>query len=86
MSSENHGIKNSSTSMVILKSTKEEIHRLFLLLKNTKLASHILRALRATVLPNNYSKKNSRTTREALHLLEYTMAANHGLFEEDGVF
>ena len=85
MSSENHGIKNSSTSMVILKSTKEEIHRLFL--KNTKLASHILRALRVTVLPNNHSiVKNSRTMREALHLLEYTMAANHGLFEEDGVF
>ena len=32
--------------MVILKSTKDEIHRFFLFLANTKLASHILRGLR----------------------------------------
>ena len=30
--------------------------------------------------------KISHTMRKAPHFLEYTMAANHGLLEEDGVF
>ena len=43
------------------------------------------------LLPNDYrtttSPKNfPREMREAPHLLEYTMAANHILLEEDGVF
>ena len=67
--------------MVILKSTNEEINRL-LFLANTKLVSHIIHGL----LYSDNCKNFPREMREAPHLLEYTMAANHGLLEEDGVF
>ena len=38
------------------------------------------------LLYSDNCKNFPREMREAPHLLEYTMAANHGLLEEDGVF
>ena len=51
--------------MVILKSTKEEIHRLFLLLANTKLAAHILCALQDYYCTKlSYKRKKCRDSPE----------------------
>ena len=61
--------------MVILKSIKEELHRCFPLLDNTKYASHTLRWLRPS---RNFYAWNRPTP-------QYTMTTNYALFEHDGV-
>ena len=65
--------------------TKEQIHRLFLLLANTKLASYIPCGFRDYSIILWYSKNFPvRPTQPCI--LEYTMSVNHGLLKEDGVF
>ena len=63
--------------MVILKLKKEELHRFILLTKSqaTSFVAHDW-----TTKPSDFF-----CTRPA-YLLEYTMAANHCLFEKDGSF
>ena len=76
--------KHTVHLMVILKSNKEELHSIFLLLANTK--------SQATSFAASYNwttrlSKISPVQRvEPAYLLEYTMAVSHGLFEEDGAF
>ena len=67
-----HGIKNMQSSW---SQQKEEIHRLFQCLANTKLTSHILRGLRVKrlLLYYNPAKNFHREMREAPHLLESRM-------------
>ena len=65
--------------IVIVKSNKEELHRFFALLANTKSEATSFAPHDWTTSPTCVRRVETRISR-----LEYAKAASHGLLEEDG--